>query len=146
MVAGLDSLEASVRKSNRAPSLQHFADTSRSSSKSMAHKVQLALYDLSRGLAKTMSMAILGKQIDGEKLLAIQCSKQHVRVLGLSWPFTYHRCVLLQQSIPTKCTHSVSSILYRRSSRKMLTPGTGRIYFRLRQTGCLLYTSPSPRD
>ena len=82
MVAGLDSLEASVRKSNRAPSLQHFADTSRSSSKSMAHKVQLALYDLSRGLAKTMSMAILGKQIDGEKLLAIQCSKQHVRVLG----------------------------------------------------------------
>lgn len=31
----------------------------------MAHKVQLALYDLSRGLAKTMSMAILGKQIDG---------------------------------------------------------------------------------
>lgn len=32
----------------------------------MAHKVQLALYDLSRGLAKTMSMAILGKQIEGE--------------------------------------------------------------------------------
>eukprot|EP00904_Undaria_pinnatifida_P002594 jgi/Undpi1/12335/HiC_scaffold_5.g02011.m1 len=31
----------------------------------MAHRVQLALYDLSRGLAKTMSMAILGKQIDG---------------------------------------------------------------------------------
>ncbi|CAM9612388.1 unnamed protein product, partial [Choristocarpus tenellus] len=31
----------------------------------MAHKVQLALYDLSRGLAKSMSMAILGKQIDG---------------------------------------------------------------------------------
>ncbi|CAN0101883.1 unnamed protein product, partial [Ectocarpus sp. 13 AM-2016] len=32
----------------------------------MAHRVQLALYDLSRGMAKAMSMAILGKQIDGE--------------------------------------------------------------------------------
>ncbi|CAM9440026.1 unnamed protein product [Ascophyllum nodosum] len=31
----------------------------------MSHKVQLALYDLSRGLAKSMSMAFLGKQIDG---------------------------------------------------------------------------------
>ncbi|CAB1119021.1 unnamed protein product [Ectocarpus sp. CCAP 1310/34] len=31
----------------------------------MAHRVQLALYDLSRGMAKAMSMAILGKQIDG---------------------------------------------------------------------------------
>lgn len=35
----------------------------------MAHKVQLALYDLSGGLAKSMSMAILGKQIDGKRLL-----------------------------------------------------------------------------
>lgn len=35
----------------------------------MAHKVQLALYDLSRGLAKTMSMAVLGHQIDGKNLL-----------------------------------------------------------------------------
>eukprot|EP00903_Cladosiphon_okamuranus_P013917 g12945.t1 len=31
----------------------------------MAHPVKLALYDLSRGMAKAMSMAILGKQIDG---------------------------------------------------------------------------------
>ena len=35
----------------------------------MAHRVQLALYDLSRGMAKAMSMAILGKQIDGESIL-----------------------------------------------------------------------------
>lgn len=34
----------------------------------MAHKVQLALYDLSRGMAKAMSMSIIGKQIDGELL------------------------------------------------------------------------------
>ena len=34
----------------------------------MAHRVQLALYDLSRGMAKAMSTAILGKQIDGERV------------------------------------------------------------------------------
>lgn len=34
----------------------------------MAHRVQLALYDLSRGMAKAMSMAILGKQIDGKTM------------------------------------------------------------------------------
>lgn len=32
----------------------------------MAHKVELALYDLSRGMAKALSMNFLGKQIDGE--------------------------------------------------------------------------------
>lgn len=32
----------------------------------MAHRVQLALYDLSRGMAKAMSAAILGKQIEGD--------------------------------------------------------------------------------
>lgn len=32
----------------------------------MANNVQLALYDLSRGMAKALSMSFLGKQIDGE--------------------------------------------------------------------------------
>lgn len=31
----------------------------------MAHTVQLALYDLSKGMAKAMSMSIIGKQLDG---------------------------------------------------------------------------------